>query len=136
MSKQQRILSPEEEADLKRLMDEYNEALRRLPLYPYAIVFGSMVAGRMLGQKLHDIHPYLPLLLILACVVFLIFYVPYNKRRRLQNGTRLPPEIKREIKQKYNINLEQARAAFAKTYGPTVLDSLAADNRKRSRSIF
>jgi len=136
MSIKHRILLPEEEADLKRLMDEYNDALHRLPLHPYSIAFGSTVTGRMLGQRLHDIHPYLPLLLILACIAFLIFYIPYDKRKRQRNGTRLPPEIKREIKRKYNINLEQARAAFAKTYGPTVLDGLAADNRKRGRSIF
>ena len=143
MSRQQRILSPEEEADLKRLMDEYNDALRAYndalrtqPLTSWAALFVSVIFGRALVRKISDIHPYLPLLLIIALVTYIIVLFHREKRKRQKNGIRLPWTIKREINRKYNINLEQARAAFANTYGPTALDSLAADNRKRGRSIM
>ena len=136
MSRQDRLLSKEEEADLKRLMEEYNDALRNLSVLSIGAMFSLMIVGRRLGQMAYDAHPLICLLLVLSIIVFGILIIRFEKKKRQRNNVRLPAEIKREIRRKYNINLEQARAAFAKTYGPTVLDSLAADNRKRGRSLF
>ena len=129
MTKQHRILSSKEKADLKVLLNDYNVALRVQPVAAYGVLFASAMMGRVLQRKLSEIHSYLPLLLLLALIVLIVFLIRYEKQKRLRNGVKSPREIKREIKQTYNINLEQARAILAKAYGPTVLDSLAADNR-------
>jgi len=122
--------------ELKRLMDEYDASLRALPIAPYATIFGTMAVGKFASEKAYGIHPSLCVLLLILVTLFGFFVIKREKEKRHRNGVRLPIEIKRELRQKYKMSLEQARATLAKTYGPTVLDSLAADNRKRGRSIL
>ena len=133
MSDSLQNITPEQAAQLKTLLDAYNQALRALPLMSFSTVFFSGMLGRPIARTLDKIHPTLPLIFIAGIIVFIIYVLKREKMRRKKLGIRTPWELKREMKSNFGVSPNQARAILARVNGPTVLDRLTEDNTKDAK---
>jgi len=130
-------LTPELAAELQDLFNEFDKSFRHPPVLRCSVATIIGLLGLSCGLKIFELlNPVIGQLIIFVSFSSLIFGIRKDISMMKSLDIRPVWQIKRELKKGFGLSPEGARAILAQINGPTVLDQLASENKKRHSEKF